>query len=52
VTKQDAVRAVDDAQSVDELRAVLLAIVDKLPWTIETSSAGYRAPERGGARAK
>lgn len=34
MTKQDAIRAINEAKTLDELRAVLLAMVEKLPWTI------------------
>lgn len=34
MTKDQAVQAIKDAKSVEELRVVLLEIVQKLPWPV------------------
>jgi hypothetical protein len=44
MTKQDAIRLITTAQSIDELREVLLAMVEKLPWEI-TLPSGIRTIE-------
>jgi hypothetical protein len=38
VTKQAAIRAINEAKTVAELRAALLAMVEKLAWPIEVKS--------------
>lgn len=41
MTKQDAIRAITEAKTLDELRTVLLVIVSKLHWEI-TLPGGLR----------
>jgi hypothetical protein len=52
MTKQDAIRLITTAQSVDELREVLLAMVEKLAWQIEIESGEHRFADRPAHRAK
>lgn len=41
MTKEAAIRAITDAQAVDDLRTVLMVIVGKLHWDIEMPNSPH-----------